>query len=676
MSETREHFIGIDFGTSKCVTTVYNPRSRTAQVVRNAEREERTPSAVLYHSDGRILVGRPALTECEINEEERPNLVLSCKRHIADDDYQYDVPGDPTARQAATEIFRKLHRDLAHEFGFLPTRAVVTVPAIFTPVQRLAIREAARAGGFTEVELLEEPVAAAITYTEQGFHPGQRFLIYDLGAGTFDLALLRLAEARPDGKPVYEQALPPMGLRFGGDDIDEAVYGLLDRKCREAHRAPLAGDGRQKTHLLFRCRLQKELLSGGTVTPFSYLSPTLQQRLEFTITREEFDTLVAEQILRTVEPVLHMIDTARRKLGLPDKGAAFPLDDLVLVGGSTELRQIPELLEAELHAPLKHVREWSNRDVAVALGAAYQAYRLWGTHRPLPPSLLSTLEAIRTEAAGTVPDETPPDASDIPSLVNPWANVVVGGITPANDAPPGISESDFGGGAPVKTGTETTLLPDLEVTAPTGYVEPPTLAAYPQEEISSAEATGAVKSTSLAEAPTEDESLKESPQSATPPPMEEKPAPESLSLPQTETLPAPFPGAPPIVAARLAVVVSPLGDEASRTPGSPIRVALFVADSGVRGANNGNNGHAPAYEPREIGQGFLARGVETTTNVRLGRCKVYAQLDDGSPAQEFSIDCAFTAVYTMFLRYDMNRRTFTQNVEPGPALTETAGRGT
>ena len=225
---TTEPFLGIDFGTSKSSMAWVNPSTNHAELLRNAEGRDATPS-VIYYGERETLVGEPAEHMIE-DEAERQRVVLSIKRDLVNAP-TLALPGKRVKRiEIVAEVLRKLKRDAEERrFHQKVTRAVITVPAAFDAAQRRKIKEAGKLAGFTEVELLEEPVAAALAYGRAGQAVGDSILVYDLGAGTFDLALL----ARENG--TFRLACEPRGLaRCGGDDFDRALYDY----CEEIAQQP------------------------------------------------------------------------------------------------------------------------------------------------------------------------------------------------------------------------------------------------------------------------------------------------------------------------------------------------------------------------------------------------------------------------------------------------------
>ena len=251
-----EPVLGIDYGTCNSVMAWVNPKTGQAEVIRNAEGDEQTPSLVHFGPD-EVIVGKHVVHLLEDEQARGGIYPPGAKRDIGKHRSVWLGGKVRSPFDVAVAILSKLKRDAeAGHFQATVRHAVITVPATFDPLERDRVREAAQAAGFAELELLEEPVAAALAYARDGLAVGRRVLVYDLGAGTFDLALL----AHDEGE--FEPVLPPRGLRQGGDDFDQALYEHLERQAKQQERT-LTEHGGLDLHLLRRCREVKENLSGS-----------------------------------------------------------------------------------------------------------------------------------------------------------------------------------------------------------------------------------------------------------------------------------------------------------------------------------------------------------------------------------------------------------------------------
>lgn len=365
-------YVGIDFGTSKSAVAWYNPRTGQADILKNAEEQDATPSAVYFGKD-QTLVGQEALNTLEDAEEagdieEARRVWINVKRELDDGAPRFLDGQLVYPFRVAKEIFAKLRRD-AEEYHFhRPVRrAVVTCPASFNVVQRDKIRHAALAAGFTEVELLDEPVAAAIAYAASGLDVGRQVLVYDLGGGTFDVAML----TREPHNGAFRLAATPEGIaNYGGNAFDLALYDYCRQRVAEAQ----GGDEGEGTGapvsqpFLQRCRECKEALSSKEAAKLStFVSSNGQlQRFQETVTRAIFEDLIRDKVEATVRLAAAMEERARQ--------AGEPVDTVVLVGSSSRIPLVKELLDESLPIP---PRKWEKQGIAVGLGAAYYAHRLW-----------------------------------------------------------------------------------------------------------------------------------------------------------------------------------------------------------------------------------------------------------------------------------------------------------
>lgn len=357
-------FLGIDFGTSGSKIAWYNPRTKQAEIIRNAEGKEQTPSVIYIGRNRELLIGKTAEKMLEL-ESERLRVVTSVKRQLVMKQCVTFPNGKIETIQLAAEIFRKLKHD-AETLHFHQTvlHAVITVPATFTSIHKERIRRAAELAGFRYTQLLEEPAAAALAYMYQSPDVGRRVLVYDLGGGTFDLALVA---REPEG--TFRRIVRSRGeAHFGGDDIDDALYNYCDRLAQQTLGHSLNIDGQRDLAFLRKCREWKEELSHLQQLTLHYTFESEQelQHFDLVVTRAEFETLIQPTIQKTVSKTQELL-----KEDLVD---GHTIDSIVLIGGSTRIPLVQRLLSQALSMqPLA----WEARDFAVALGAAHYANLIW-----------------------------------------------------------------------------------------------------------------------------------------------------------------------------------------------------------------------------------------------------------------------------------------------------------
>ena len=361
-----EPFIGIDFGTTQCSMAWYNIDRKHSEILKNREGLDTTPS-VVYFGDNSVLVGKYA-EEMLKDPQEKDKVINSIKRNLVKAG-KISVGRRRIPRiEIATEIFKKLKSDAEELHFYKPVnKAVITYPAHFDDLQRDKIEEAGIAAGFEEIEMLQEPVAAAIAYQQEGLNVGQGILVYDLGGGTFDVAILT-----KDEENFFKLAMPPEGLSSaGGDDFDEELYFHLDGVATESlNNSIIDSKNDLDLNLLYECRSIKERLSNSESVNINLPAVDKDgniQRFKHTITRSEFENLVDERIRSTIVKTHKILTSA--------KDAQKPVDTVVLIGGSSRIPLISQELEKML--PITPTK-WQKQDVAVALGAAVYGNRVWG----------------------------------------------------------------------------------------------------------------------------------------------------------------------------------------------------------------------------------------------------------------------------------------------------------
>jgi hypothetical protein len=401
------HFLGIDFGTTNSSMAWFNSKTGQAEVLLNAEGEDRTPSVVFFGAK-EVLVGKYAEERLE-DPADRSRIIAAAKRDLAKSRVWLIDGRRVTPVVVAAQILKKLKRDAEETHFHAPVeRAVITFPAVFDEIEKDRLREAARQAGFQEIELLEEPVAAAIAYARAGIQVGDQVLVYDLGGGTFDIALL----VRDNSNQSFRLAVKPRGDRIGGEDFDRALYDHLEDKLREKVGKPMCPNG-YDLHLLRQCRRYKENLSATEQpSPLSWWWPG-QGQLRIKLNRAKFEGLIDARVSRTVRLTETLCADA--------SNAGYVMNSVILIGGSS---RIP-LVQRRLHETLRiKPQRWQKQDVAVALGAANHAEHLWG-RRPrcdkaasLPPPLPeNAFQAKYREAVEIVWRKRPFGRDDLERLV-------------------------------------------------------------------------------------------------------------------------------------------------------------------------------------------------------------------------------------------------------------------
>ena len=380
--------VGIDLGTTNSVVAVLE--GGRPQVIANAEGTRTTPSVVGFNRDQELLVGQPARRQLVLNPR---NSFANLKRFVGrswdelDDDslaVPYTVRANDqgnvravcpaTEREYAPEellacILRKLVDDAATYLGEPVEAAVITVPAYFNDAQRQATRDAGRLAGLTVERILNEPTAAALAY---GFDRSlvKRVLVFDLGGGTFDVSLLRIANG------VFDVKATSGDTQLGGNDWDRRIVDWLADGFLSSHGIDLRRDRQALQRLTEAAEKAKQELSGVASTPVSlpFIATGAEGPLhiEVVLERRQFEALCPDLLDRLLRPVQRALRDAAM--------AAEDIDDVVLVGGSTRMPMVQDMVRTLIpREPCQSV----NPDEVVAIGAAVQAGILTGELRDL-----------------------------------------------------------------------------------------------------------------------------------------------------------------------------------------------------------------------------------------------------------------------------------------------------
>ena len=351
--------IGIDLGTTNSCVSVFE--GGEAKVIANPEGNRTTPSVVAFSKDGEIIVGLKAKNQMITN----PNVVYSIKRDMGTDK-KVEIKGKKyTPEEISAMILGDLKKTAEAYLGEKVTKAVITVPAYFNDAQRQATKNAGKIAGLEVERIINEPTAAALAYGLDKQDKNERVLVYDLGGGTFDVSILEL------GDGVFEVLSTSGNNHLGGDDFDERVMDYLVAEFKSENGIDLSKDKMAMQRIKDAAEKAKKDLSGMTSTevsiPFITQGEDGPLHLSVNLTRAKFEDLVGDLIDSTLEPVRKALKDA--KLSSKD------IDKVILVGGSTRVPKVQEVIEKELgKEPSKGV----NPDEVVAMGAAIQGGVLTG----------------------------------------------------------------------------------------------------------------------------------------------------------------------------------------------------------------------------------------------------------------------------------------------------------
>ncbi len=377
--------IGIDLGTTNSVVAVMEGGNPT--VIANAEGARTTPSVVAFNKSGERLVGVTAKRQAVVNPE---NTVYSVKRLMGrrNDDPEtqkarkmvsYNIVEGPnhdarvnipiknkvyTPQEISAMVLGKLKRDAESYLGEEVKQAVITVPAYFNDSQRQATKDAGQIAGLDVLRIINEPTAAAVAYGLDKKND-ETILVFDLGGGTFDVSVLEVGDGVIEVKSTNGDTL------LGGDDWDERIVRWLIDEFKRDQGVDLSGDRQALQRLREAAEKAKIELSTVTQTeinlPFITADSSGPKHLVVTLSRSKFDQLTADLLERCKQPFFSALKDANL--------TAKDLDEVVLVGGSTRMPMVQELVR---QLTGKEPHKGVNPDEVVAVGAAVQAGVLGG----------------------------------------------------------------------------------------------------------------------------------------------------------------------------------------------------------------------------------------------------------------------------------------------------------
>jgi len=374
--------IGIDLGTTNSVVAVMEGGEPT--VITNSEGGRTTPSVVAFTKDGNRLVGQVAKRQAVTNPE---NTIYSIKRFMGRrfdevSEEMKQVPykvqsaangGDVRVNASGTDysppeisamILQKMKQSAEDYLGQKVDKAVITVPAYFNDAQRQATKDAGKIAGLEVMRIVNEPTAAALAYGLDK-KKDETIAVFDFGGGTFDISILEVGEG------VVEVKSTNGDTHLGGDDIDERLIEWIVEEFKKDQGIDLSNDKMALQRLKEAAEKAKIELSTAMETeinlPFITADQSGPKHLVMKLTRARFEQLVDAILQRLRGPVERAIADA----GVP----ANKIDEVVLVGGSTRIPKVQELVK-EIFG--KEPNKSVNPDEVVAIGAAVQAGVLSG----------------------------------------------------------------------------------------------------------------------------------------------------------------------------------------------------------------------------------------------------------------------------------------------------------
>ncbi len=374
--------IGIDLGTTNSAVAVMEGNEPV--VIQNEEGRRTTPSVVAFLDNGERKIGDPAKRQAITNPHK---TIQSIKRFMGErfsevskeagrmaykvvkgdnDTVKVDIDGRMyTPQEISAMTLQKMKKTAEDYLGQEVTEAVVTVPAYFNDSQRQATKEAGEIAGLTIKRIINEPTAAALAYGLDKQGQEMKIAVYDLGGGTFDVSILEL------GDGVFEVKSTNGDTHLGGDDFDQVIIDWLADEFKKDENIDLRKDPMALQRLKEAAEKAKVEVSGSTETeinlPYVTAVDGVPKHLVKKLSRAKFEELADSLVERTLAPC---------KKALADAGyQASDIDEIILVGGSTRIPKIQEVVEKFFgKKPSKGV----NPDEVVAIGAAIQGGILSG----------------------------------------------------------------------------------------------------------------------------------------------------------------------------------------------------------------------------------------------------------------------------------------------------------
>ena len=376
-----EKIIGIDLGTTNSVVAVME--GKEPKVIANKEGNRLTPSVVAFNDKGETLVGDTARRQAVTNPK---RTIYSIKRfmgrrhnEVAGEEkiVPYEVVGGPedyvkvkagdqtcTPPEISAKILRALKEAAESYLGHKVNKAVITVPAYFNDAQRQATKDAGQIAGLEVMRIINEPTAAALAYGLDK-KTQEKIVVFDLGGGTFDVSVLEVADG------VFRVISTNGDTHLGGDDFDQTLINHVADQFKKEQGIDLRKDTMALQRLQEACEKAKKELSSAQSTdinlPFITADSTGPKHLQVTITRAQFEQMCDALVERCRGPVVQALKDA--KLDPKD------IDEVVLVGGSTRIPKVQELVRKLFS---KEPHKGVNPDEVVALGAAIQGGVLGG----------------------------------------------------------------------------------------------------------------------------------------------------------------------------------------------------------------------------------------------------------------------------------------------------------
>jgi molecular chaperone HscC len=343
--------VGIDLGTTNSAIGVW--RDGRAELIPNSLGSALTPSAVSLDDNGDVLVGMAA-RERQVSHPSQTATVF--KRYMGSNRVIKLGKKRFNPEDLSALVLRSLKEDAERFLGEPVTQAVITVPAYFNDRQRKATKRAGQLAGLTVERLLNEPTAAALAYGIHQKEVQSRFLVFDLGGGTFDVSVLELFEG------VIEVRSSTGDNRLGGEDFNGVLVDLFSRAHREKLGGEISSDDSSPLYQHVRDQAERCRRALSSQPNGQMRGVWKDSVYELEVAAEDFEKAAEGLIERLRSPVIRALQDGQVKADM--------LDEIVLVGGATRMSIVKRAVTKMFgRFPAASV----NPDEAVAIGAAIQA---------------------------------------------------------------------------------------------------------------------------------------------------------------------------------------------------------------------------------------------------------------------------------------------------------------
>jgi molecular chaperone DnaK (HSP70) len=358
MSITPKRVYGIDLGTTYSTIAFVNEHGK-AEIITNSDNERVTPSVVFFESEENIVVGKIAKESAKTD----PNRVVDfVKRQMSDKEWTFSIDGKSyKPEEISAFILKRLAGDAKKNGDHEVQDVVITCPAYFGDLERERTRLAGKLAGLNVIEILDEPVAAAINYGLNDDAKGKNVIVYDLGGGTFDVTVVSIGD--DPNKNEIKIVCTEGNHQLGGKDWDDTIvrHFVAEFQSQTGSTTNLLGDQEMAYDLRFNAETDKKMLSNKGKITRKVTSEGDKAVIE--LQREKFDEMTASLLAQTFALTDKVLEEANAR-------GVTKIHAFLLVGGSTRMTQIKEEITKRYGATLGVTPIEFDVDEAVAKGAA------------------------------------------------------------------------------------------------------------------------------------------------------------------------------------------------------------------------------------------------------------------------------------------------------------------